>query len=192
PALARLVHRRAHRRRLRLACLCRLRPCPPGLRPRPGRARRAPRRLRHAHERRLHQRSRRVWIGPAVAALARRRRALHGRRHGSRLRRASSARAAVMIGYAAAFGAGFLFGIGLWISGMATPRKVLDFLDVAGSWDPSLALVMAGAVGVTLALFGRILKRPSPFFADRFTLSLKRQVDRPLIVGATVFGIGWG
>jgi len=56
-----------------------------------------------------------------------------------------------MIGYAAAFGAGLLFGIGLWISGMATPRKVLDFLDVTGSWDPSLALVMAGAVSVTLS-----------------------------------------
>ena len=97
-----------------------------------------------------------------------------------------------MIAYASAFGAGLVFGIGLWISGMATPRKVLDFLDVTGSWDPSLALVMAGAVGVTLALFGRILKRPSPFFANRFALSLKRQVDAPLIAGATLFGIGWG
>ena len=97
-----------------------------------------------------------------------------------------------MIGYASAFGAGLLFGIGLWISGMATPRKVLDFLDVTGAWDPSLALVMAGAVGVTLMLFGRILKRPSPFFADRFALSLKQQVDIPLIAGATLFGIGWG
>jgi len=97
-----------------------------------------------------------------------------------------------VIAYASAFGAGLVFGIGLWISGMATPRKVLDFLDFTGSWDPSLALVMAGAVGVTLMLFGRILKRPSPFFADRFALSMKQQVDTPLIAGATLFGIGWG
>src|SRR2546426_729584 len=122
-----------------------------------------------------------LFAGPAGSA--------PGARSGDRLWRAWFI---VVIAYASAFGAGLVVGIGLWISGIATPRKVLDFLDVTGSWDPSLALVIAGAVGVTLALFGRILKRPSPFFADRFALSLKRQVDTPLIAGATLFGIGWG
>ncbi|TMH95699.1 MAG: YeeE/YedE family protein, partial [Betaproteobacteria bacterium] len=97
-----------------------------------------------------------------------------------------------MIGYAAAFGAGLLFGIGLWISGMATPRKVLDFLDVTGSWDPSLALVMAGAVGVTLSAFGPIFKRRTPLYAGDFVVPLKKQIDAPLVIGAALFGIGWG
>ena len=60
-----------------------------------------------------------------------------------------------------ALGAGFLFGIGLWLSGMANPRKVLDFLDVAGNWDPSLLLVMGGAVAVTAVFFRPLLRRPS-------------------------------
>jgi len=97
-----------------------------------------------------------------------------------------------MIGYAAAFGAGFLFGLGLWISEMATPRKVLDFLDVTGSWDPSLALVMAGAVSVTLTAFGPILKRRTPLCAGDFVVPLKKQIDAPLVIGAALFGIGWG
>ena len=89
-----------------------------------------------------------------------------------------------MIGHAAAFGAGLVFGIGLWISGMATPRKVLDFLDVTGGWDPSLALVMAGAVGVTLAGFPAALKR--------HPIEKRSDLNAPLIIGATIFGIGWG
>jgi uncharacterized membrane protein YedE/YeeE len=84
-----------------------------------------------------------------------------------------------------AFGAGFLFGIGLWLSGMANPRKVLDFLDVAGNWDPSLLFVMAGAVAVT-ALFFRPLIRRKQITFDRTAL------DAPLLIGAAVFGIGWG
>jgi len=97
-----------------------------------------------------------------------------------------------VIGYASAFGAGLLFGIGLWISGMATPRKVLDFLDVSGGWDPSLALVMASAVGVTLSAFGPILRRRAPLYAGDFVVSLKKQIDAPLMIGAALFGIGWG
>ena len=89
-----------------------------------------------------------------------------------------------MIAYASAFGAGLVFGIGLWISGMATPRKVLDFLDVTGSWDPSLALVMAGAVGVTLAGFPAALKR--------HPIAKRSDLNASLIIGATIFGIGWG
>src|SRR5207249_1502136 len=111
---------------------------------------------------------------------------LHGRRHGGRLRRASPARAAVVIAYASAFAAGLVFGIGLWISGMATPRKVLDFLDVTGAWDPSLALVMAGAVGVTLSAFGPVLKRRTPLYGGNFVLSQKTQSDTHGISGLSV------
>ena len=82
-----------------------------------------------------------------------------------------------------AFGAGVLFGLGLWLSGMANPRKVLDFLDVTGAWDPSLLLVMAGAVAVTLIGF-RPLK--TKINVD------KTAIDAPLVAGAALFGIGWG
>ena len=84
-----------------------------------------------------------------------------------------------------AFGAGFLFGIGLWLSGMANPRKVLDFLDVAGNWDPSLLLVMGGAVAVTAMFFRRLLQRKEITFD-------KTAVDAPLVAGAALFGLGWG
>ena len=83
-----------------------------------------------------------------------------------------------------AFGAGLLFGIGLWLSGMANPRKVLDFLDVTGNWDPSLLLVMGGAVAVTAATFRPLLKRQK--------MDFKSGIDAPLIAGAALFGIGWG
>ena len=82
-----------------------------------------------------------------------------------------------------AFGAGLLFGIGLWVSGMANPKKVLDFLDIAGNWDPSLLLVMGGAVAVTLIGF-----RP---FKGKVSID-KTKVDAPLVVGAAIFGFGWG
>jgi uncharacterized protein len=84
-----------------------------------------------------------------------------------------------------AFGAGLLFGIGLWLSGMANPQKVLDFLDVAGNWDPSLLLVMGGAVAVTAATFRPIIRRKELKFD-------KTALDMPLIIGALLFGIGWG
>ena len=83
-----------------------------------------------------------------------------------------------------AFGAGLVFGIGLWLSGTANPRKVLDFLDVTGNWDPSLLLVMGGAVAVTAVAFRPLLKRNS--------IDFKSSVDAPLVVGALLFGIGWG
>jgi uncharacterized protein len=85
----------------------------------------------------------------------------------------------------AAFGAGLLFGVGLWLSGMANPRKVLDFLDITGSWDPSLLLVMAGAVAVTAVFFRPLIRRRQLKFD-------KTDVDLPLVAGAAVFGIGWG
>jgi uncharacterized membrane protein YedE/YeeE len=83
-----------------------------------------------------------------------------------------------------AFGAGFLFGIGLWLSGMANPRKVLDFLDITGNWDPSLLVVMGGAVAVTALAFRPLLRRKP--------IDFKTSLDAPLIVGAALFGIGWG
>jgi uncharacterized protein len=83
-----------------------------------------------------------------------------------------------------AFGAGLLFGIGLWLSGMANPEKVLGFLDVAGNWDPSLLLVMGGAVAVTAVAFRPLLKR-NP-------MDFKGSVDKQLVIGAAIFGVGWG
>ena len=91
-----------------------------------------------------------------------------------------------------AMGAGFVFGIGLWISGMANPKKVLAFLDVTGYWDASLALVMAGAVAVTLVFFRIVLKREKPALAEKFELPTRKDIDLPLVAGAAIFGIGWG
>jgi uncharacterized protein len=91
-----------------------------------------------------------------------------------------------------ALGAGFLFGIGLWVSGMANPRKVLGFLDITGDWDASLMLVMGGAVAVTLVAFRLVLKRPAPLFDKIFFIPETKSIDFPLIAGSAIFGIGWG
>ncbi|QIB66268.1 DUF6691 family protein [Kineobactrum salinum] len=90
------------------------------------------------------------------------------------------------------FGSGLLFSVGLIVSQMVNPAKVLNFLDLAGNWDPTLAFVMGGAVMVTIPLFWLVLKRPHPLFAKSFYLPTRRDVDWRLIVGSTVFGIGWG
>ena len=91
-----------------------------------------------------------------------------------------------------ALGAGFLFGIGLWLSGMANPAKVLGFLDITGRWDASLAFVMAGAVCVTVVAFRLILKRPKPLLDAAFFIAERKDIDAPLVAGAALFGIGWG
>lgn len=70
--------------------------------------------------------------------------------------------------------------------------RVLGFLDVAGAWDPTLLFVLGGAVGVTVIAFRFVLKRSRPLFADKFYLPTKRELDLPLVVGAAIFGIGWG
>ncbi len=87
---------------------------------------------------------------------------------------------------------GILFGIGLTLSQMVNPDKVLNFLDVAGNWDPSLIFVMLGALAVTLVSFRFILKRQAPLFGQKFYFAVKKEIDQPLIIGAAVFGIGWG
>lgn len=88
--------------------------------------------------------------------------------------------------------AGLIFGLGLAISQMISQQKVLAFLDLFGNWDPSLALVMGGAVAVTALLFRLVLRRPQPLFDSKFFLPGNNGVDLPLIVGSALFGVGWG
>ena len=87
---------------------------------------------------------------------------------------------------------GLVFGLGLAVSGMTHASKVLGFLDVTGNWDPSLLLVLAGAVAVTVVAFRFILHRRAPVLEDKFKLPTARRVDARLVVGAAIFGIGWG
>jgi uncharacterized membrane protein YedE/YeeE len=94
--------------------------------------------------------------------------------------------------YLIALTSGTLFGIGLALSHMINPNKVLNFLDVAGHWDPSLLFVMIGALSVAMIAFRFILKRPSPLWSDSFQLPQKTSLDLKLISGAAIFGIGWG
>lgn len=88
--------------------------------------------------------------------------------------------------------AGALFGLGLAVSGMTDPGRVLGFLDVFGDFDPALLFVLGGAVATTTVLFRRVLKRDRPVLADSFALSQARRIDPTLVVGAALFGVGWG
>ena len=92
----------------------------------------------------------------------------------------------------AALVSGLIFGIGLALAGMLNPAKVFGFLDIFGVWDPSLALVMVGGIAVNLIGLRFVLKRPTPVLCDRFYLPTASTIDRPLIVGSLIFGIGWG
>ncbi|HEY8569728.1 DUF6691 family protein [Microbulbifer sp.] len=91
-----------------------------------------------------------------------------------------------------AFIAGLIFSFGLLLSGMANPEKVLGFLDLFGAWDPSLALVMGGAIAVGLPLFTVAKKRATSVLGTPIQLPAKRDIDRRLILGSLAFGIGWG
>jgi uncharacterized membrane protein YedE/YeeE len=91
-----------------------------------------------------------------------------------------------------AFLTGTLFGLGLSISEMVNPARVIGFLDVAGHWDATLIFVMGGALAVTVPLYPLILRRSRPVLDRQFSLPTKREIDRPLIFGAAIFGIGWG
>lgn len=88
--------------------------------------------------------------------------------------------------------AGLLFGAGLAISGMTNPNKVLNFLDLTGTWDPSLALVMASAIPVAALGFWLAKRRERPLFEPGFTLPRNTRLESPLVVGSALFGIGWG
>ena len=87
---------------------------------------------------------------------------------------------------------GALFGLGLAVSGIMNPAKVIGFLDLAGKWDPTLAFVMGGALLVTIPAFRLILGRPRPILADGFALPTKSALDGRLLGGAALFGVGWG
>jgi uncharacterized membrane protein YedE/YeeE len=87
---------------------------------------------------------------------------------------------------------GLIFGMGIIFGGMANPAKVLNFFDIAGTWDPSLAFVMGGALGVTALGYRFVLRRPSPRLAEAFHLPALMRVDPTLIAGSAAFGVGWG
>ena len=90
------------------------------------------------------------------------------------------------------FLSGLVFGLGLVISGMANPAKVLNFLDLAGTWDPSLAFVMGGATLTAFIGYRLVWRRAAPLLGPSFDIPKAAAIDRPLLTGAALFGIGWG
>lgn len=88
--------------------------------------------------------------------------------------------------------AGILFGFGLGLSQMIDRERVLGFLDVAGTWDPTLLFVLGGAVSVSVVTFQFILRQQQPIFGTTFTLPTRQDIDLPLLGGAVLFGVGWG
>lgn len=97
-----------------------------------------------------------------------------------------------MIANAIAGVAGLIFALGLGIGGMTQPAKIVGFLDVAGRWDPSLVFVLAGAVGTYMLIYRWIHRQRHPVYAPRFQIPTVRSIDRRLVLGAAVFGVGWG
>lgn len=91
-----------------------------------------------------------------------------------------------------AFVSGLIFGVGLLISGMANPAKVLNFFDVFGHWDPSLAFVMAGALGTNLLGYRLARRNSTPWMDARFYVPSRADLDPVLLLGAAMFGVGWG
>jgi hypothetical protein len=87
---------------------------------------------------------------------------------------------------------GVIFGVGISISGMANPAKVLNFFDIVGTWDPSLIFVMGGAVVTTFIGYKLVFGRAAPVFEPRFSLPTSRVIDAKLVGGSAIFGIGWG
>jgi uncharacterized membrane protein YedE/YeeE len=96
------------------------------------------------------------------------------------------------LGILLAFSAGLLFALGLAAGGMTEPSKVVGFLDVTGRWDPSLAFVMLGAVSVFFVADQLARRRTAPLIGGRFHFPERRTLDLPLLVGAALFGVGWG
>ena len=97
-----------------------------------------------------------------------------------------------MLRIIAALTSGVVFGIGLALAGMLNPAKVVGFLDIFGVWDPSLAFVMIGGIAVNLIGLRVVLRREAPLLCDRFILPTATTIDRPLIIGSLIFGVGWG
>lgn len=94
---------------------------------------------------------------------------------------------------AAALGSGVLFGVGLVVAGMTSPAKVIGFMDVTGEWDPTLALVMAGAIAACFVTSRLVLRgRTAPLFDTRFHVPSRKDLDPRLLSGAALFGVGWG
>ncbi|WP_289036514.1 DUF6691 family protein [uncultured Roseibium sp.] len=91
-----------------------------------------------------------------------------------------------------AFAIGLVFGIGIMLSGMANPAKVLNFFDIFGTWDPSLMFVMGGALVVTAIGYRLVFRMGHPLLADGFSLPTRKDLDAKLIGGSAIFGIGWG
>jgi uncharacterized protein len=87
---------------------------------------------------------------------------------------------------------GIVFGLGITISGMINPAKVINFFDIAGTWDPSLIFVMISAMLTAMAGYALVFRRDKPLFDQNFYLPVKQAIDRPLIFGSAIFGIGWG
>jgi len=92
----------------------------------------------------------------------------------------------------AALISGLVFGLGLAVSGMMNPAKVIGFLDVTGDWDPTLAFVMVGALLVAVPAYRLIPRRGRPVLEEKFSLPTKKAIDAPLLVGSGLFGVGWG
>lgn len=97
-----------------------------------------------------------------------------------------------MMQFISALLAGTLFGLGLGVSGMSNPAKVIAFLDVTGDWDPTLVLVMGGALLVTGIGYRLVLRRPTSLLGTSFQIPTRRDIDAPLLIGSVLFGTGWG
>ena len=87
---------------------------------------------------------------------------------------------------------GIIFGVGLSVSNMINPEKVLGFLDIFGLWDPSLIFVMMGAIIISAPVFFLFRSKNKPLFADNFTMPTLKSIDKNLIIGSSIFGVGWG
>lgn len=152
----------------------------------------------------MHQRARSLWTVTAICAFADSRVAIYGRRGGYRhvnsigvlvmnsvqnvISRGSSPIARII----AALLSGAIFGAGLVISGMSNPHKVHNFLAIGPNWDPSLLVVM-GAATITAFLGYRLIwRRRKPLYDEQFHIPDRRDIDRPLVIGALLFGLGWG
>jgi hypothetical protein len=90
------------------------------------------------------------------------------------------------------FASAFLFALGLGVSGMTDPARVIAFLDFAGDWNPSLALVMISAIAVNAVAYRVMARRQAPWLAAKFQVPTRRDIDAPLVVGSLLFGAGWG